>query len=225
MFWQNCFSVHLNFLFPSLGSGSLSNYSWEVNKYLVSCQTQEVLQIGNCFFSAKILVLFAMLFKIFLLLPLLRLVYPLSDLTALVTITILRDMLFMTPWPPGLGPDAGGPGARLRLTTSGDAARASGWFGRRETRDMVTLYSCTLQYTCTLYSPTSGPSLYNLNPTINCRRLSLFTHTAEHNQQTGGRRKTWRRNKRELFLTSLLASNCFSLRVACAQGLLGLSRI
>ena len=53
MFWQNCFSVHLNFLFPSLGSGSLSNYSWEVNKYLVSCQTQEVLQIGNCFFSAK----------------------------------------------------------------------------------------------------------------------------------------------------------------------------
>ena len=67
MFWQNCFSVHLNFLFPSLGSGSLSNYSWEVNKYLVSCQTQEVLQIGNCFFSAKILVLFAMLSEIFLL--------------------------------------------------------------------------------------------------------------------------------------------------------------
>ena len=76
---------------------------------------------------------------------------------------------------------------------------------------------CTLQYTCTLYTPSSGPwPLYNLTPTINCRRLSLFTHTAGHNQQTGGRRKTWRRYKRELFLTSLLVSNCFSVSLAWA---------
>lgn len=149
MFWQNCFSVHLNFLFPSLGSGSLSNYSWEVNKYLVSCQTQEVLQIGNCFFSAKILVLFAMISKIFLLLPILRLVYKLSGLTALVTITILRDMLFMTPWPLSLA------WARMLVAPVSasdwqhprDAARASGWFGRRETRDMVTLYTAVHLYT------------------------------------------------------------------------------
>ena len=38
-----CITVHFVFVStPSaLSPGSLSNYSWEVNKYLVSCQTQE----------------------------------------------------------------------------------------------------------------------------------------------------------------------------------------
>ena len=38
-----CITVHFVFVSTpsSLSPGSLSNYSWEVNKYLVSCQTQE----------------------------------------------------------------------------------------------------------------------------------------------------------------------------------------
>ena len=100
MFWQNCFSVHLNFLFPSLGSGSLSNYSWEVNKYLVSCQTQEVLQIGNCFFSAEILVLIAIFSWIFLLCSKRSLVFKLSSHLHNHDSHTLHDTMFMThdPW-------------------------------------------------------------------------------------------------------------------------------
>ena len=52
-----------------------------------------------------------------------------------------------------------------------------------ETRDMVKLY--TLYTAVHLYSAALlllwALVLYNLNPTINCRRFSLFTHTAGHN--------------------------------------------
>ena len=147
-----------------------------------------------------------------------------TALTSLVTIHNSQWLLDDICDPPGpRGPDAPGPSVRLRLTTSEtrDAARASGWFGRRDPwyGETVQLYTAVHLYTALLWA-----LLYNLNPTINCRRFSLFTHTAGHNYQAGGRESWRRRNKRELFLTSLLASNCFSLSLPC-RGITGLRRI
>ena len=154
MSWQNCFSVHLNFLFPSLGSGSLSNYSWEVNKYLVSCQTQEVLQIGNCFFSAKILVLFAMLFKIFLLLP-----NPPSGLQTVRPNISSHD--HYSPWhvvhdTPHPWPEPGCWWPQCPPQTDNIGGMRPGPVDGLGGERPVIWWHCTLQYTCTVLPSSSS---------------------------------------------------------------------
>ena len=122
--------------------------------------------------------------------------------------------------------DGVGSTLRLRLTTHPSwewiSARASGlggcdpWYG--ETVQFYTaLYSCIQWLHIILW-------MYSLNPTINCRRFSLFTHTAGRSNLTGDGRlgKLLRRNKRELFLTFLATANCFSLPLLRGPGLLRL---
>ena len=81
--------------------------------------------------------------------------------------------------------DAPWPSVRLRLTSETPEMRPGpvDGLGGGETRDMVKLY--TLYTAVHLYSAALlllwALVLYNLNPTINCRRFSLFTHTAGHN--------------------------------------------
>ena len=187
MFWQNCFSVHLNFLFPSLGSGSLSNYSWEVNKYLVSCQTQEVLQIGNCFFSAKILVLIAAFSSEYsktvtnvAASGLQTVSFTISSHDSQNSQWCLHDTHDPSSWPRMLHGQVSAWDWHQRPQRCGPGQ----WMVWAVERPVIwwNCTHCTQQYTCTvLPSSIWALVLYNLNPTINCRRFSLFTHTAGHN--------------------------------------------